>query len=204
MFNVFGERYYLYRSAVPTMIESTVKHSQLVCASSMVHKDILKMRLQYPFILRGGKYITIGDKTGIGVRGFVLAWDVYMKDAFTPEIKIGNNIWIGEDCHITAINKIEIGINVLMGKKVTISDNSHGNTDSESLLLPPKERPLFSKDPVLIDDNVWIGDKVTILPGVRIGKNAIIGANSVVTNDVAENCVVGGNPAHIIKRMNLE
>ncbi|MDR2406844.1 MAG: sugar O-acetyltransferase, partial [Bacteroidales bacterium] len=52
---------------------------------------------------------------------------------------------------------------------------------------------------VVIEDNVWIGDKVTILPGVHIGYGSIIGANAVVTKDVPANCVVGGNPAKIIK-----
>lgn len=155
--------------------------------------------LHYPINLLGGKHITIGDKTGIGARGIITAWDKRNGEFFTPEIKIGNNVWIGEDCHITSMNKIEIGNYVLIGKKVTITDNSHGKTDIESMLLVPKERSLFSKGPVVIEDNVWIGDKATILPGVRIGKNSIIGANSVVTKGVDENCVVAGNPAIVIK-----
>lgn len=36
--------------------------------------------------------------------------------------------------------------------------------------------------------------------GVKIGSNAIVAANSVVTKDVAEGAVVGGNPARIIGR----
>lgn len=34
--------------------------------------------------------------------------------------------------------------------------------------------------------------------GVKIGPNAIVAANSVVTKDVPEGTVVGGNPAKII------
>ena len=54
---------------------------------------------------------------------------------------------------------------------------------------------------MIIKDNVWIGEGVAIMPNVRIGKNAIIGANAVVTKDVPENTVVGGNPAKIIKQL---
>ena len=47
-------------------------------------------------------------------------------------------------------------------------------------------------------DNVFIGAKSTIMYGVKIGPNAIVAANSVVTKDVPEGVVVGGNPAKII------
>lgn len=149
--------------------------------------------------LEGGKYITLGENVGIGNRVDLTAWDTYGSDVFTPEIIIGDNSKIGDDCHITAISKIVLGKNVLLGKKITITDNSHGKIDSAALNLPPCERQLFSKGPVIIHDGVWIGDKVTILPGVEIGENAIIGANSVVTKNVPKNGVVGGNPARIIK-----
>ena len=60
-------------------------------------------------------------------------------------------------------------------------------------------RPMYSKGPVVIEDNVWIGEMVCILPNVRIGKGSIIGANAVVTKDVPANALVGGNPARVIK-----
>jgi len=39
------------------------------------------------------------------------------------------------------------------------------------------------------------------LPGVTIGKNAVVAAGAVVTKDVAENTIVGGNPAKFIKNI---
>ena len=150
-------------------------------------------------VLIGGSYISIGDKTSFGTRATLTAWDKYGLDRFCPEIIIGNNVSIGDDSHITAINRIEIGNNVLTGKKITITDNAHGKSNLESLMLPPTHRKLYSPGPIFIEDGVWIGDKVTILANVRIGKNAIIGSNAVVTKDIPANCVVGGIPARIIK-----
>lgn len=49
-----------------------------------------------------------------------------------------------------------------------------------------------------IFDNVMIGANSTILYNTKIGPNAIVAAGSVVTKDVPEGTVVGGNPARII------
>lgn len=155
--------------------------------------------VQQSMHLLGGKYISIGNKTSIGTRAILTAWDKYGLDTFYPEILIGNNVSIGDDCHITAINRIEIGNNVLTGKKITITDNAHGKSNKESLALSPLLRPLYSSGPVIIEDGVWIGDKVTILANVRIGKNAIIGSNAVVTKNIPANSVAVGIPAKVIK-----
>lgn len=153
----------------------------------------------FPINLVGGKYISIGDRCSIGKRAVLTAWDTRSDETFFPQITIGNNVSIGDDSHITAINRIEIGNNVLTGKKVTLTDNSHGKSEIKLLQIPPSDRPMYSEGPVIIEEGVWIGDKVTILPNVRIGKNAIIGANAVVTKDIPANCVAGGIPAKVIK-----
>jgi len=118
-----------------------------------------------------------------------------------PVIKIGNHCSIGAKSHITAINGIEIGHHLLTGDNVLITDNAHGFSGCEMLNIPPTDRPLVSKGRVKIGDYVWLCDKVTILPGVTIGDNVIVGANSVVTSDIPDNCVVAGIPAKVVKRM---
>ena len=89
---------------------------------------------------------------------------------------------------------------MLTGKWVSITDNSHGEPDKDTLGMRPQQRPITSKGPVVIGNNVWIGDKATILPGVTIGDGAVIAANAVVTKDVPAYSVVGGNPAKVIKQ----
>ncbi len=152
-----------------------------------------KMRL-----LKGAKYITVGNNSHFGVQAELTAWDAFGDDRFTPSIEIGDNVSIGSYCHITAINRIVIGNGVLTGRWVTITDNSHGDTDKKTLDVRPVKRPLKSKGPVIIEDNVWIGDKATILPGVTIGKGSVIGANAVVSKDVPPYSIAVGNPIRII------
>lgn len=160
---------------------------------------LFRGRIINPHQLRGEKYISVHNGACIDNGGILTAWDNYAGLSYNPEISIGDNSYIGEFSHITAINQIVIGKNVLTGRYVYISDNSHGDTSYDKVSIPPISRPLTSKGPVIIDDNVWIGERVCILPGVHIGFGAIVAANSVVTKDVPPYSVVGGVPARIIK-----
>ena len=95
---------------------------------------------------------------------------------------------------------IYIGNNVLTGRYVYISDNSHGDTsDITQISIPPINRSLKSKGKVIIEDNVWIGERVCMLSGVKVGYGAIIVANSVVTKDVPPYSVSAGVPAKVLK-----
>ena len=153
----------------------------------------------FPSQILGHQYIQIGKNTCI-LRGIILtAWDKYESQKFTPAIEIGDNCNIGEFCHISACQLIKIGNNLLTGRYVYISDNSHGNCSLEEANIHPSKRKLHIKGPVIIGNNVWIDERVCILSGVTIGDGAIIAANSVVTHDVPPLTVVGGIPAKIIK-----
>lgn len=168
-----------------------------------IRKNFKQMNgiVKSPIFLCGGKYISIGQNTIIGRNVCLQCWDKYKNESFYPKLSIGHNSSIRDDGHITCCNKILIGNGVRIGPKVLITDNSHGASTRELLELNPIERPLFSKGPVIIEDNVWIGEKASIMPNVKIGKGAIIGANSVVTKDVSSYSIVGGNPARVLKQL---
>jgi virginiamycin A acetyltransferase len=56
------------------------------------------------------------------------------------------------------------------------------------------------KGDTVIGNDVWIGYEATIMPGVKIGNGAIIGTKALVTKDVPDYAIVGGNPATIIRK----
>ncbi len=154
----------------------------------------------YPIYITGGKCIQF-ENCSIDQRLRIDAIQDFLDYKYQPKIIIGNNFSIQKDCHITAINKIIIGDNVLIASKVFITDHMHGEFNEDAIKLPPARRKLYSKGPVIIEDNVWIGENVVILPGVTIGKNSIIGANAVVSKSIPENSIAVGIPAKVIKKI---
>lgn len=155
--------------------------------------------LERPANLHGCRYITVGKNFRSLGRLRLEAYDSHLGHSYTPSISIGDNVSINFDCHIGAVNRIEIGNNVLMASKIFITDHYHGEISKEALQTPPSERKVVSKGAVVIEDNVWIGEGVAILPGVVIGKNAIIGANAVVNRSIPANAIAAGNPAKVVK-----
>lgn len=151
--------------------------------------------------IEGPQYISIADNTRFGDYIYITAWDCVNSAHYSPSITIGKNCTFGAFNHITCINQISIGDACLTGKWVTITDNNHGNMTPSEVTIAPGKRLMSSKGAVVIGDNVWIGDKVTILSGVKIGNGVIVAANSVVTKDIPDNCIVGGNPVRILKRL---
>lgn len=65
--------------------------------------------------------------------------------------------------------------------------------------LPETARFDGTTRPVTIGHDVWIGQDVLLRGGVTIGTGAVIGAGAVVTRDVAPYCVMGGNPARLLR-----
>ena len=55
--------------------------------------------------------------------------------------------------------------------------------------------------PTLVKRGASIGSGATVLCGVTVGENAIVGAGSVLTEDVAPDTIVAGNPARPLRTL---
>jgi acetyltransferase-like isoleucine patch superfamily enzyme len=66
------------------------------------------------------------------------------------------------------------------------------------------ERPALKTAPVRIRDNVWVGMGAVILKGVEIGENSVVAAGAIVTRSVPANVVVAGNPAVVVKQLEIK
>ena len=140
-----------------------------------------------------------GMNVNIGNYSCFLPTISYAGIDYSPKIIIGDGCIIGIRNSFAAIDRIEIGKNVLFAGYVHITDHSHGYED---ITQPIVKQPLISKGPIVIDDNCWLGFSCEILSGVHIGMNSVVAARAVVTHDVPPYSIVAGNPAKIVKQYN--
>jgi acetyltransferase-like isoleucine patch superfamily enzyme len=119
-----------------------------------------------------------------------------------PEITIGNGTFIGNGCTLSVARRIGIGEKCLISAGVRIHDNDGHPLDPGRRLRNEPIRQDEAAD-VVIGDNVWIGAQAIILKGVVIGDHAVVATGAVVTHEVPSLAVVAGNPARVVKMLEL-
>ena len=128
------------------------------------------------------------------------------------QIEIGGFCYVGSGTRIWSAARVGIGNRVLISHNVNI-------IDSQTHPMGPRARhqhflDIFGgREPaeadvgvaaIDIEDDAWIAAGATVMRGVRIGQGAIVAAAAVVTRDVPAWCIVGGNPATLIRKLTEE
>ena len=129
--------------------------------------------------------------------------DGYIKCKDVAQLIFEDKAYVGCRCRICSENKIIIGKSVLLGPNVFIADHNH---QYEKIGIPVIEQGvrIIKGKGISIGEGSWIGINSAIIGNVKIGKGCVIGANSVVSKDIPDYCVVAGAPAKIIKKYNPE
>lgn len=138
-------------------------------------------------------------KLDLALSGAGLEREVTVYGRFTyyhaENIKIGHGTTINEGVVINARSEIVIG------KDVRLSNYSQLQAGGLVYENKTDARKVHNQGSIIIGDNTWIGSGAIITMGCRVGKNCVIAANAVVTKDVADNSMVGGVPAKLIKSL---
>jgi acetyltransferase-like isoleucine patch superfamily enzyme len=141
----------------------------------------LELKIEPRGEIRFGRFVWIGDRSKIRCHEGV--------------VEIGSKTVMGQECTISAYQRVRIGEECVIADRAMFIDFDHGIVEVER---PIRSQGIYKRD-VEVGNNVWIGYGACILRGVSVGDNSVIGTNSVVTKDVPANAVVGGIPARIIR-----
>ncbi|MDD9303097.1 MAG: acyltransferase [Desulfobacter sp.] len=158
----------------------------------------------HPYIIKPWYIELFGGPISIGSHVTLLGCSdkktrltVWSEEKDIQGICIGNHVLISPGVRISAANSITIGDSCMLASHAYVTDSDwHGIYDRS---LPPD-----TKTSVVLEDNVWIGDSAIVCKGVTIGENSIIGAGSVVTSDIPANVIAAGNPAKIVRKLDVD
>src|SRR6202035_3357807 len=83
------------------------------------------------------------------------------------EVSIGAKTVIGQECTISAFQRVSIGRECILADRVMLIDFDHGVTEVER---PIRLQGIYKRD-VSVGHNVWMGYGACILRGVTLGDN---------------------------------
>lgn len=172
-----------------------VRFYRLLSARARVHGNY---RARQPVLLsgKGSFHFDEGVELGFFPSPFFFSGYTHIEARSTDaNIRFGKRVKLNNCCVLISDGEgIFFGDDVLLGTRVEIYDTDfHGLLPEERHIAPPTQA-------VHIGNRVFIGSNAVILKGVRIGDNSVVANSAVVTRDVPANCVVGGNPAKVIRR----
>ncbi|MDE1769773.1 MAG: acyltransferase [Thaumarchaeota archaeon] len=124
---------------------------------------------------------------------------------FAIKMQKARGVKIGKNCHISPYVMIDLVYPSLVKieNNVTIGSNAlifaHANPTANLFL----KKGIYPRkvEQVTIKSGAVLFPGSIITAGVTIGENSIVGAGSVVFEDIPDYCVVMGNPARVIKKI---
>jgi phosphonate metabolism protein (transferase hexapeptide repeat family) len=140
----------------------------------------------------------LGTYTEVGARTLLL--DVAMDDySYVVNDSQITYATIGKFCSIAAMTRINPG-----NHPMHRASQAHFSYRASTYFAGENDEAEFfewrKSHRVHIGHDVWIGHGAIVLPGRRVGTGSVIAAGAIVTRDVSDYTIVGGNPARPIKR----
>jgi UDP-perosamine 4-acetyltransferase len=145
-------------------------------------------------------FVAIGDNaarcavgSALEAAGFALATIVHPAALLMADAVVGRGSFVhalaivGPECRVG--NHAIVAPNVTLGHESTVGDAVQFTSG------------VHVGGRVRIGDRCFLGPGCVVYPRVTIGNDVQIGANSVINRDVADGCIVAGNPARLVRRV---
>ncbi len=116
--------------------------------------------------------------------------------------EVGEKVYLGS-AFLVITDKREKDSRVIIGDRVSIAPRvtailvSGSNNSKLKSVIP------WKRGSVIIKNDSWIGVGAIIYPNIEIGEGAVVTAGSVVTKNVEPYTIVGGIPARLIKKIEI-
>jgi acetyltransferase-like isoleucine patch superfamily enzyme len=139
------------------------------------------------------------DKTYLNIQGKLsFKGNYFIARGCRFDIARGATVTIGEGGFINSFSKVIIAHGLSIGDQCSISwDCQFLDEDYHQIDYKGKKETINS---IRIGNRVWIGCGVKIYKGTTIPDGCVIASDSVVKGEfLRENCLIGGNPARLIK-----
>lgn len=159
---------------------------------------------------KGGAKLKIGDNVTVKSSFLSNLVGLYSRTIIVTRapgavIEIGNNVGIS-GATIYARKKISIGENTCIGGNCKILDNDFHPINMEDRInllndVHGGDSDLIPSREIHIGKNCFLGCNSIILKGTVLGDGCVVGAGAVVSGKFEDNCVIAGNPARVIKKL---
>lgn len=117
-----------------------------------------------------------------------------VKITFPWKLKIGDHVWLGEECWLLNLAPIEIGSHVCISQRAFLCTGNH-DYKSPTFGLMAKE--------IKVENGAWVGAATFVGPGVTVGTHAVLTAGSVATKNLEPYGIFSGVPAVFIKKRQI-
>jgi acetyltransferase-like isoleucine patch superfamily enzyme len=178
--------------------------ASLLLASPLIVAAWLEKRMsrgEAIFVASSQLLSLIPDLVGVHIRAaFYYAtledchWEVHVGfgSIFTHRgATLARNVSMGAYC---IIGHADIAERVMMGSRISIPSGKRQHFDDSDCLT---DEPRFAR--VAIGAGTWVGEGAVIM--ARVGARSIVSAGTVVIKETPDDCLIGGNPARMIRAL---
>ena len=111
------------------------------------------------------------------------------------KLKMGDHVWLGENCWIDNITDVHIGSHVCISQGAMLCTGNHDYSSPGFELIAK---------PITLEDGVWIGAKALVGPGLTAFSHSVLTAGSIATKNLEAYGIYYGNPATFVKTRTIK